>query len=287
MRPLARLRDCFMSSFVYRLTAFLRFWAAARTVHRVHSPLAFAWAHAVLEDQRHYYAFDDIEALRRQMCASPLQLDMEDYGAGEDEVPLLRRVPLRRLARRSSSTALQGRWLFRTAQWLRPLRVLEMGTSLGIGTAYLAAGAGKQARLLSLEGCPTCARIARTHLDLLHLAETVRIYAGPFARTLPAALEELGGLDLVFFDGHHRAAPTLTYWDQCLPYVHERSVFVFDDIYWSAEMRDTWQRIQAHPRVRLTLDCFELALVFFDPAVREKQHFRLVPTQWKPWERLF
>lgn len=275
-----------MSSFVYRLKAFAGFWLKAKTVYQVHSPLAFEWAQAVLEDERRYYAFDDIEALRRQMCASPLTIDVEDYGAADERgASLRRRVPLRQMAERASSSPLQGRWLFRMAQWLRPQHVLELGTGIGVGTAYLAAGMGRQARLVSLEGCPTCAQVAEAHLDMLYLSDRVRIQCGPFAQTLPQVLGELGNLDLVFFDGHHQGAATLAYFEQCLPYAHEQTVFIFDDLYWSADMTEAWRRIQAHPRVTLTIDGFELGFVFFNPAIQEKQHLLLAPVCWKPWKR--
>lgn len=275
-----------MSSFLYRLNAFLRFWLRARTVYQTHSPLAFEWAQAVLEDERHYYAFEDIEVLRQRMRASPLILDVEDYGhVGEQGRPERRRVPLRQLAERSSSSALQGRWLFRAAQQLRPQRVLELGAGVGVGTAYLAAGMGPQARMISLEGCATCAQVAEAHLDMLHLSERVSIRSGPFTQTLTQALQDSGVLDLVFFDGHHRGEATLAYFEQCLPFAHDKTVFVLDDVYWSPDMTEAWQRIQTHPRVTLSIDCFELVFVFFDSALREKQHLLLAPTRWKPWRR--
>ena len=263
----------------------MRFWINAQTFYRVHSPLAFAWADAVLEDRRYYYAFDHIEALRRQMLRSDLRLEQEDYGRPAEGKPLRRRVALRRLAERASSPPRQGRWLFRTVRWLRPKRVVELGTAVGIGTAYLAAGAGREAKIASLEGCPNCARIAATHLEMLGLNHNVCIRSGPFARTLPDTLREMGQVDLVFFDGHHQAASTLAYFEQCLPYAHSRTLFVFDDIYASEEMTAAWSHIRQHERLTLTVDCFDLAFAFFHPEVREKQHLRLVPTQWKPWAK--
>jgi predicted O-methyltransferase YrrM len=95
----------------------------------------------------------------------------------------------------------------------------------------------------------------------------------------------MGQVDLVFFDGHHQAAPTLAYFEQCLPYAHSRTLFVFDDIYASEEMTAAWSHIRQHERLTLTVDCFDLAFAFFHPEMREKQHLRLVPTQWKPWAK--
>ncbi len=275
----------YLSNMLYRGWAWGRFWKRAQTLYRVHSPLAFSWAQAVLEDRRPFYVFEDIEALRRQVRFSPLAVDIEDFGAAEGIHPVYRRVSLRHLATRVASTPLQGRWLFRTVQWLRPRHMLELGSSIGIGTAYLAAASSAPARFISLEGCPTCAQIAHTHLDMIGLSAKVHILSGPFHQTLSEALRALRAVDLAFFDGHHRAAPTLSYFEQCLPFATEKAVFVFDDIHHSAEMDSAWKTVQNHPRVRLTIDCFELGFAFFDTAVRQKQHFYLVPASWKPWQR--
>ncbi len=44
---------------------------------------------------------------------------------------------------------------------------------------------------------------------------------------------------------------------------HANSVFVVDDIHWSVGRRKAWKRIKAHPRVTVTIDLYDLGLVFF------------------------
>ena len=51
-------------------------------------------------------------------------------------------------------------------------------------------------------------------------------------------------------------------------------MIVLGDIHWSAEMEQAWKQIQAHPRVQLTLDLFDVGLVFFNEQP-QKQHFIL------------
>lgn len=263
---------------------FLRFYPAAGTRYQVHSPFVFEWANAVLEDQRWYYAFDEIERIRSKMLHSPVVLDVVDFGAvAANGASIKRRAPLRQLARVAASSAIQGRRLFRLANWLKPARMLELGTSVGIGAMYLASGA-RQAQLITLEGSEACAHVARTNLEMIGLNRQVRVMGGPFAETLAPALGALGPVDLVYFDGNHRQATTLQYFEQCLEHAHAGSVFVFDDIYWSAEMLGAWHAIQGHVRVTLTVDCFDLGFAFFNPDVKSKQHFQLLPARWKPWK---
>lgn len=269
----------------YAARQFLRFYASAQTRYQVHSPFVFEWANAVLEDRRWYYAFDDIEHIRTKMLGSPLVLDVPDYGAAAPAGgPVRRQVRLDQLARTASSPAIQGRRLFRLVRWLRPTRMLELGTSVGVGALYLASAAQK-ARLITLEGSEACAHVARANLEILGLQDAAQVITGPFNDTLKRMLGELGQVDLVFFDGHHLTDATLRYFELCVEHAHHGSVFVFDDIYWSAGMQQAWNSIQAHARVRLTIDCFDLGFAFFNPAIKTKQHFRLAPGWWKPWKR--
>lgn len=160
--------------------------------------------------------------------------------------------------------------------------MLEIGTSLGVGASYLASGM-RSARFISLEGRADCARIARLNFETLEL-KNAEVITGAFEQTLPQALERLNRLDLVFIDGNHRCEPTLQYFETCLSRAHTRTVFVFDDAHWSADMDDAWRRIQNHPQVTLTVDFFELSLAFINPDFREKQHFRILPYCMKPWK---
>ncbi|MEQ1747024.1 MAG: class I SAM-dependent methyltransferase [Saprospiraceae bacterium] len=273
-----------MQNKLHQLCSFLRFYAAAQTRYQVHSPFVFEWVNAVLEDRRWFYAFDDIEALRRQMLVSPVVLDMEDYGAVSDGVePVHRRVPVRQMAVISASSPAQGRMLFRTVQWLRPQRLLEIGTSIGVGGMYLASAA-RQARLVTLEGSAAVAHVAQTNFEILNLHRNTEVRSGPFRETLALALESLGEVDLVFFDGRHREAATLDYFERCLPYCHGGTALVFDDLYWSAEMTTAWEKIKQHERVTATIDCFDLGFAFLNPDIGEKQHFKLMPFWLKPWK---
>ncbi|MBK8967076.1 MAG: class I SAM-dependent methyltransferase [Lewinellaceae bacterium] len=267
----------------YSIRQFLAFFRAADTKFRVHSPFVFELANAVLEDQRWFYAFSDVEAIRRKMQQSMLVIGMVDYGASAPGGEAARRrLPIRQIARRAASSSRQGQWLFRLVQWQKPQRILELGTSLGIGAMYLAAAA-RTATIFSLEGSPDCAHVAKANLELLGLNKQVTVKTGPFQENLPASLQALQTVDLVFFDGHHRADATLQYFEQCLPHVYAQTILVFDDVYWSPEMTAAWKKIQQHPQVTLTVDFFDLSLVFFNPDFKSRQHFKLLPSRCKPW----
>jgi hypothetical protein len=98
---------------------------------------------------------------------------------------------------------------------------------------------------------------------------------GNFDTVLPEVLCAIDTVDLAYVDGNHRLQPTLNYLEQLLQKKSATSIFVFDDIHWSAEMETAWQTIQQHPEVRYTIDLFFLGIVFFRPEFKVKQHFTI------------
>lgn len=262
----------------FHLGQWWQFYRSARTKYQIHSPFVFELVMAVLEDQRFYYAFRDVEQLRAKMLRSDVVLQVQDYGTGNGGP-----TRLSSMVSRAASTPKQGRALFRLADWAKPATILEIGTSVGIGAAYLASGA-RQARMITLEGCPDTAAVARLNLEVLGLNQQVAVRTGPFEQTLPVAVQELGSLDLVFFDGNHRQEPTMQYFRLCAAHAHARSVFVFDDMHRSPEMVAAWQEIKQDSRVSLTVDLFGLSLAFFNPESGVRQHINVVPSRWKFWK---
>lgn len=260
-----------------------KFFWKADTVYQIHSPFVFELAEAILEDKRWYYAFSEIEKFRAQLKKSEVTVSFHDFGsggakAGQEE----RTVSVSSLAIQVASTPAKGRRLFRLAQWLGAKQMLELGTSLGIGSLYLAS-ISRLARLITLEGCPEVAEIASLNFERLN-RKNIEVISGAFEQTLPETLPKLSPYDLVFFDGNHRFDPTIEYFEQALNFGHQVTAYVFDDLYYSPEMLRAWEFIQNHPSVTLTVDFFDLGIAFTNTNFLEKQHFQLISKWYKPWK---
>ncbi len=267
------------------LNRYLQYFCRARTRYDVHAPFAFELTEEILEDDRQYYAFQDIELLRNGLLKDQAQITIQDYGAGS-RVDQRKQREISSIARCSAVSPSSGRWLFRLVRFLRPATLLELGTSLGISGAYQAAAAPPKARMITLEGCPKTAELARGNFQKLGLA-SVDVRTGPFEQLLPAALSELGRLDYLYIDGDHRHGATATYLKTCLPYLHPHSVVVLADIHWSDEMETAWAAIREHPSVRLSVDLFHFGLLFFRPEQKTPLHLTLIPARFKPWRMGF
>ncbi|KAA9338223.1 class I SAM-dependent methyltransferase [Hymenobacter busanensis] len=251
---------------------YIRFWLRSGNAHGLHSPFVFGLYTDVVLHTGSFAAFEPVEQRRQALLNDRRRLRITDFGAGSQTGAGTERE-VRAIARSAAKPPRLAQLLFRLVNRFRPATILELGTSLGLTTAYLAAASSK-ARVFTLEGCPQTAAVARETLQQLGIGN-VQLTEGNFDHTLPQVLRQLPGpLDFAFFDGNHRYEPTVRYFEQCLPYRTDASVFIFDDIHWSAEMEQAWAAIKAHPEVTLTVDLFFIGLVFFRKS-QPKQHFTL------------
>ena len=235
--------------------------------HGIHSPFVFELVTQVLGDRTVYPEYGAIEALRQGLLADKRTVvSVEDFGAGGGAS---QRV-LSSIARRALKPPKFGQLFFRIARHYRPSSILELGTSLGITTAYLAAG-NPEASVLTFEGAPGIAALARKHFSL----DRIRLVEGNFDDTLGHALADLPSLDLAYIDGNHRREPTLRYFRQMQPKLHEGSILIFDDIHWSAEMEEAWEALKGDPSVTCSVDLFYIGMLFFRKEFFEKQHFTI------------
>jgi predicted O-methyltransferase YrrM len=151
--------------------------------------------------------------------------------------------------------------------------VVELGTSLGVTTGYLAA-ANLKGKVYTFEGAKEVAKVAIENFATLSL-EHIKLIDGNFDETLQPALEDIDKVDLAFVDGNHRKEPTIEYFNKLLEKASERSIFIFDDIHWSGGMEEAWEHIKQHPMVTLTIDLFFIGLVFFRKEQKVAQHFSI------------
>lgn len=238
--------------------------------HGMHSPFVFDFITKVLNDDRNFYAYQSIENVRELLLIDKRELDIEDFGAGS-RVKKTNTRAVCAIADSSLKPKKFGQLLFRIVDRYSPDNILELGTSLGITTAYLAS-AKKNAAVITMEGAGAVAALAKQNFKKLQL-DNIEMVEGNFDETLSDVMKRTKKLDLAFIDGNHRLEPTVRYFKELLPAVHEYSVLIFDDIHWSKEMEQAWETIKEDPSVTLSIDLFFIGLVFFRKEQKVKQHF--------------
>jgi predicted O-methyltransferase YrrM len=255
------------------------FTAANGKGHGIHSPFVFDFVTRVLNDRGPYPAWAAIEELRGRLLRDDRLVRIEDMGAGSVSTRPGKARKIADIARRAAKPPKLGQLLFRIARHYQPATVLELGTSLGLSTAYLATGA-PEARVISMEGSGEIIKMAAENLRSMGV--DAELLPGNFDVLLEPLLERTGKppatagpVELAFVDGNHRYEPTLRYFHLLMAHMSAPAVLIFDDIHWSADMERAWAEIRADLRVYMTIDLFFIGLVFLREEFKVKQDFTI------------
>jgi predicted O-methyltransferase YrrM len=251
------------------LIKYLNYYFTAATKHDIHSPFVFQLLTQAIRKKSSSVDLKEIEKLRSGLLKDKRFISIEDFGAGSSKYNGNMRQ-IAEIARNQAKSQKYAQLLYRLVNYFQPENILELGTSLGVSTTYMAKAAPK-AKITTIEGSGNTAALAAENFKSLK-TENIKIIQGNFDVQLPLLLEKTNSLDFVFFDGNHRKLPTLSYFESCLQYKNNNSVFVFDDIHWSAEMEEAWEIIKQSPEVSVTVDLFFIGLVFFRKE-SSKEHF--------------
>ncbi len=251
---------------------YIHYLFRAKTKHGVHSPFVFNLLKNVINDKKFYSAYEPVEKLRSELLNERSEIKVNDFGAGSAVFKNSFRK-IKDIAKYSLKSAKYGQLIFRLVNYFQPSTILELGTSLGVTTLYLAIHTNRP-NVLSMEGSEVLALKAMENFEKLNISN-IEVVTGNFDDMLAPQLKKLKGVDFVFVDGNHRKEPTLRYFEECLQYSDTNSIFVLDDIHWSDEMEGAWEFIKNHERVTVTVDLFFLGLVFFRKE-QAKQNFVLM-----------
>jgi len=276
--PFAFLGYCQLIA--WRIGQWLNWYARAGNAHGLHSPFVFALYNEVINRKNYSPSkalisqHQNIEALRKSIASDSYTIiKVTDFGTGGKNNQF-RSLSLEALSKMATPKK-QGRFLYLLVKYLKPKIVLELGTNIGLGTAYFASGLEIGSLITTVEGCPNVAKQARNNFQKLGL-NSICQEVGNLNTILKKIVDKENSLCLVYFDANHAYEPTLKYFTLCLEKVNEQSVFLFDDLRYSPEMMKAWTEIKQHKKVTVTIDMFDQGLVFFK-ADQAKQHFYLKP----------
>lgn len=250
------------------LKQYLGFLRNSTNQHGVHSPFVYDFLTKCLYDRKKYSAYAKLKNYRKSILNDHKTVRITNFGAGsrvfKDNI---RKVS--DLGKNAGASLKRMRLLYRVTTYFQSKNILELSTSVGLATA--AFGLAETGKVTSVEGCAEIGRIAGQKLESLKIPH-LDLKNDRFSRFFEGNL--VNPFDLIYFDGNHSKKATLSYFETLLPTAHNDSVFIFDDIYWSAEMTEAWEAIKQHPKVSVTIDCFWLGFVFFRRE-QEKEHFKI------------
>ncbi|MDB5227461.1 MAG: SAM-dependent methyltransferase [Bacteroidota bacterium] len=254
---------------LFYISEYIYYTISSLNKYTIHSPYVYKLVTEVFEKQLFYEDYERIEALRDDLKDNDAVIDVVDLGAGSKSLKTRKRK-ISKIARKSVKKEKYAHLLFMMVRYLKANSILELGTSLGITTAYLAS-AHPNTRVITVEGSESIAKIAEENFRKLRL-KNIELIIGNFDDVLPKICDEIKTFDLIFIDGNHREIPTINYFNTVLPYCHNETVILLDDIHWSEEMQEAWEYIKNHEKVTRTIDIFEMGIVFLRKENRQKEH---------------
>lgn len=272
------------STQIHSICAFIKhFFSSWNTSGEgIHSPYLFELVRFIIRDRNAYYCFADIERRREYLKACDDELDVVDFGSrGSKEGTHIRRK-VSFIAKNHLERPEVGQLLFRLVNWIgehekRPLQILELGTSLGITTAYLASPDSRN-NVRTYEGSGEELKVAQGIWRALKLENIFWVEGNIDDTLLPSDLSLLynapARVDIAYVDANHTYEATKRYADFLLERLNQKGVLAIDDIHYSEEMERAWQELKLDPRVTTTMDLYHLGLIFVDPHYL-KRHYKI------------
>lgn len=242
---------------------YLQHFINAESWRSVQSPFNYKLAKAINSDSIPA-DFKPIEKIRKSLLRNNSKIKVTDFGAGSAEYE----KKISSIAKNSLKSKKYARLLYRLVKLTNSNHILELGTSFGISTSYMAL-ANAQTKIVTIEGSKAIAEIAQEGFSILGL-NNIHQVIGSFEDTLLSTLNYIPLLDFVFIDGHHQKAATLNYFELCLTKSHINTVYIFDDINWSEGMESAWKELKNHKQTTLTIDLFMMGILFVNPALSKQ-----------------
>lgn len=249
-------------SILQKAGRYFHFLVHSNNRHGVHSPFVYDFIEYVLRTK----LFDtDIEKARKSLLANNTRISIKDFGLGRD-----RKVSISHIAGRSLKKPKEAQIISKLLSTYKIERAIELGTSLGITTAYMARS-NPGIKVQTIEGSLEILNQAREIWRQLTI-ENIESFHGEFDEILPVLLKNIDEKCLFFIDGNHSYASTLKYLNEIYSSINEESIIIFDDIHWSSAMEKAWRTIIKDERFTLSIDLFEMGIIFLNPRLK-KEHF--------------
>jgi predicted O-methyltransferase YrrM len=194
------------------------------------------------------------------MLASTEKISMTDFGAGSQKMKSNQRN-VSDVAKISGSIPECGMFYQKLIQHFNLTEILEMGTSVGIGTVYLST-ASKTIQVTGIEACPQTYLFLKENLIAEGISNVTLINKDFDSVFAEGTLGEKK-FDFVFIDGNHNGESLLKYYKILQKkYLQSKYVIIIDDINWTQDMYKAWKLICEMDHSKTYLNLFRLGVVF-------------------------
>lgn len=255
-------------SFIHQTFSYLSYWLNEENEHSLHSPFIYELYKKVILNTNKKPLFPDIEKVRSQFAQSAKTIEVIDLGSGSNVTDSSQRK-ISDIANKGITKRKFSELYERLISHFDYKTIVELGTSLGVNSLYLAKN--RDVKVYTFEGAPSLAAISSAVFEG-NEKENIEIIEGNIDSTLPAFLESHKKVDFALIDANHTYKATLNYFSLLADHISDHSCIIFDDIHMNEEMEKAWNEIKSHYQVTVTIDLFQVGLVFFNPEMRKQDY---------------
>lgn len=257
---------------MHQFISFINYWLNEVNAHSLQAPFIYnLYTSCILKDTNKN-KFKAIDKTRHKLTGSNQWVSPVNWGAPSTVHRNDQKVKVSAIAKKGLTKPKISRLLNRLIEYNNSQQIVELGTSFGLNTLYLAHN--NNAQITTFEGSKDIADIALTNFEFFE-KENIKLKVGNIDEELPKFTNSRISIDFAYLDANHRYQPTLEYFNLILKRMNDDSIMVLDDIYWSKEMTKAWNTIKEHPQVTHTIDLFDIGIVFFKPDL-VKTHYTLM-----------
>lgn len=257
-----------MQYILYRLINFFKYILYSKSIYNIHSPFLYEFTKECLDKNNRYYLFDTLSELREKLQNDHTKINYLNLGAPSNQ--LKKQVKRKDIVNVAVSPEKYSELYFRICLFFKAKKVLELGTSIGLNTLYLAHSSKS---VISIEGQQELCQYAQNLLKQNNIQNT-HIICSEFDKVLQQIVSE-NQLDIVIIDGNHTYEATMRYFNTLKPSLSKYSAIIIDDIYWSKEMTKAWKGIIHQNEIKVSIDLYRCGIIIFNPDFVQSQHLIL------------
>lgn len=212
-----------------------------------------------------------INAYREKLYANNLKLEYHEFGAGSRNGNASFKS-IKSIAKTSGSSKRNGRLLNAVCRLFAPKQILELGTSLGLGTMYLNYNLDN-CNIITIEANKSVSKFTENTFTEKKI-RNVKFINDTFDNFFSDKSDLLSHhKTLIFIDGNHNYKATLKYFDICTKHLSPDSVIIFDDIRWSKNMYKAWKEIKLSNKIHKSIDLMTMGVVILGNCKNIKHHY--------------
>lgn len=245
----------------------IKYYLTAKGRHGIHSPYVYYFTDKCLKIDVDLQFIRKRNELYNHLLISKQNILVNDQGSGSKRLNKERKVS--EIFKYSSSKGKYADLLFKISKYYKPNTILELGTSLGVGTIHLQAG-NPNSKITTVEACSETLRIAQSNFHSFNYSIETKNH------TFNHYLENLENdvFDLIYIDGHHDGQALLSYLKLLENHIHNETIILLDDIRWSESMINAWKEIYMSSIYHVSMDLFRMGIIV-QRSQQTKQHFTL------------